>query len=485
MRALAGSALQRELAEAIAPAVRAIGASLGPEGRHVLFAVGNRVEIADSGSAIARQICSDHFAARLLKDTLVEAERAFGDGTARLAVMAGAALVEGRRALAAGVTPIQVLDALLDLRPDLDAAFQSEAAVAKDLLAVIFAAGASADLASLILDAYGALGNDGLIDVAEGREGEPTLTLHDGFSFQGQAIGLGDLSAMDNIHLIVANERLDDFRSLSPVIEGFARTGKGLVIAARAIEGQALQLIERNRQQGILRVAALVPTDAGPRAGEILEDLAIATGAALVSGHSGLGIESLKPEMLGQAQSYRRDGQMIRLGGVGGNAGQIALRLAVIAAEVEANRYLPLDREHSMRRYARLSGRWADLRIPRGPAAAAKIATARRAIASLHSARIGGVIEGAGLGLDRIANRLQLQTGSIAAESAALAMLTAALRAPGRCLRRNAGRDEDSGTAASPAIAVADPATLSRNLLDVALSLAGQLAGLEGAVLRH
>ncbi|MCB6179944.1 hypothetical protein LHP98_17630 [Rhodobacter sp. Har01] len=480
MRATGGAALQREMAEAIAPAVRAIAASLGPEGRHVMFAVGNRVEVAHSGSDIARQICSDHFAARLFKETLVEAEREFGDGTARLAVMAGAALTEGRRALASGLAPARLLDALLALRPALDAAFAAEATAAEDLFAVALSAGAPADLAQLIVEADRAVGDDGLVEVAEGREDEPALSLHDGFSFQSKAVGAGNLTAMDDVHLIVANERLDDFRSLTPVVEGFARSGKGLVVVARAIEGQALQLIERNRREGVLRVAALVPEDTGPRAAEILEDLAVATGAVLVSDHTGVRIESLKPAMLGRAQSFRREGQVIRLGGTSGDAGQIALRLAGIAAEVEARKYLPLDREHAARRHARLAGRWAELRIAGSPAATTSVAAARRSIAALRSARANGVIEGAGKGLDRIALRLEHPPASDPAKAAALAVLTAALRAPGLCLRRNAGADGPL-----TACATADPAALSRNLLDVALSLACQLVGLHGAVLRH
>lgn len=278
-RAIGGHALQEDLAGALVPAFRAIGASIGPDGRHVVYSTGNRVATAASGSEIARRVCSDHFAARLLKETLVEAERDLGDGTARLAVMAGAALAAARRGIAAGAVPERVIAALVALRPALDEAFAAERAEAVDPVAVALAAGAEAELARRLAEACAAVGTAGLVEVAAGQEPGLRLDIRQGFGFDARPVGSAGLDAM-------------------------------------------------------------------------------------------------------------------------------------------------------------------------GP--------------------------------DRIAARLEARSAGTGPDATAQAMLLAALRAPGICLRRNSGAAEPVRTAP-----VTDPAGLSRSLLDVALSLAGRLAGLEGAVIRH
>lgn len=477
MRMLAGHPLQQDLVAAIAPALQAIAASIGPEGRHVLYRDGSRIRAARTGSQIARRVCSDHFAARLLKETLVDAERQFGDGTARLAVMAGAALTAWRRAGPDGPHVTHVADALIDLRPVIDAAFAAETHAATQseaqTAALIAASGCDAALAGLIADARTAA-RGGLIEV---REGAATAVAQGaGFCFEATALGTTPPASLTDIHLIVANEVLTDFGALTPVIEGFATSGKALVVVARGIEGAALQLLDRNRQAGILRCAALVPADAGPAAAETLEDLAAATGATLVSAETGTAIGALKPAMLGRAARFNHARGRVELAGATGEAPRIAMRIALAEAEITAKRYLPLDRERAERRRARLAGRWAELTLASGPDTDARVETARRAIAALHSADKDGTIPGAGRGLDAIADRLRATPSRDPARRLGALMIDAALRAPGDCLRRN--------STGAPLQATADPARLTRDLLDVALSLATGLAGIDGAALR-
>lgn len=482
MRTLAEQPLQEDIVEAIAPALRAIAASIGPEGRHVIYCNGGRVQAARTGSEIARRICSDHFAGRLLKEALVDAERQFGDGTARLAVMAGAALAEGRRAGEAAIETDRLVEALALLRPKLNAAFAEETRGCDTGAGLVAAAGVDATLAGLILEADAAAGPGGLVEVTEALES--AVTAVDGFSFEARHVGAGALAAMDDVHVIVANEMLTDFRTLVPVIEGFADRGKALLVVARGIEGEALQLLERNRKAGVVKTAALVPGDAGPRAVEILEDLAAASGATMICAQAGTSIEALKPAMLGRAAKFRFERGRVHLAGAEGAPERIAMRIALAEAEIRAKRYLPLDREHAERRRARLAGRWVELAVARGFESAVQMESARRALVALRAARTEGVIAGGGRGLENIADRLRSEAAHDAAARAAAAMVDAALRAPGRCLRRNASEAPSQARGAMPA-SVADPARLSRDVLDVALSLAVRLAGIGGAVLRH
>jgi chaperonin GroEL (HSP60 family) len=477
-RAVWGQAVHADVGGALAPVLRAIAASVGPEGRHVVYATGNKVAMAATGVDIARQACSDHFAARIMKEALVDAERDLGDGTARLAVMAGAALGLLQRRIAAGAVPERVLSAVNAMRADMDAAFAAETAPVGALVPVGRAAGASAGLAGILAEASEAVGPGGLIEVLESREPGVHMAVHEGFVMQARPVGSEALAALDRVHLIVVNDVIRDFRKLAPVIEGFAQSDKALLIVARGLEDQALALIERNRKAGILRVAALVPVVAGPKAAHVLEDLAVATGAVLVSDDTGTRLEALRPAMLGRADRFRREGTLVTLTGPGGDPARVGQRLREIEAEVGACRYLTLDREQAARRHACLSGTWAELRI--GSRDGQDLRAARSAIAAIQSARAQGVIQGAGCGLDRIADRLAQLPAIDAAQGAARDMVCVALRAPGVCLRRNAGEGcppSDGG--------LADPAGLSRTLLDTALSLAGQLAGIQVALLRQ
>lgn len=481
MRTLAGIPLQEDLTRAIAPALRAIAASIGPDGRHVIYSAGNRVLTARTGSEIARQICSEHYAERLLKEVLVDAERQFGDGTARLAVMAEAALTERCRTNGFAVQNERVIEALAGLAPKVTAAFAAETRICDEATGLVAAAGVDAGLVPMILEADRLAGPNGLVEVKEGAETK--VRSGQGFSFDARQVGSGAVSAMDNAHLIVANEVLSDFKSLSPVIEGFASNGKALVVLARGIEGQALQLIERNRRAGILRIAALVPDDAGPRAAEVLEDIAAASGATLICARMGTSIEMLRPTMLGKAKHFTFEGGRAHLVEPAGRVENIALRVAAAEGEINAHRYLPFDREHAERRKARLLGLWVELTISRGADSATTVEVARRAIVALRAARRDGVILGGGSGLEKIADRLKGIGGNDPALMAAAAMIDAALRAPGKCLRRN-GMIQSDQSDPTPVV-IFDPAGLSRDLLDVALSLAIRLAGIGGAVLQH
>ncbi len=480
LRAVWGQDLQDDIARALAPALRAIAASMGPEGRHVVHVAGTRVAVAATGVDIARQACSSHFAATALKEALIDAERELGDGTARLAVMAGAALGVMRRRVAGGAVPERVVTALARMRAELDAAFAAETETVTSIADVARSAAVGSEIVDRIAAAVDALGAGGLIEVVDHRTGDDDLCLREGFVFHARPVGADALPAMEQVHLIVVNDVLRDFRTLAPVIDGFAQSGKALLIVARGLEDQALALIERNRCAGILRVAALVPTVAGPKAADVLEDLAVATGAVLVSDHGGSRLEALKPGMLGRAASYRRQGTVVTLAGGAGDPAQIALRLRAIEAEISANRYLQLDREQAQRRHACLAGKWAELRIRIKPGDTRTLREARSAVASIRSASASGGIAGAGQGLCRIADRLQCGTDADPGGATAREMICAALRAPAACLQINAGTVDLPGQ-----VRIVDPAGLSRSILDIALSLAAQLGGIEGSLQRQ
>ncbi|MDK3019871.1 TCP-1/cpn60 chaperonin family protein [Pseudodonghicola flavimaris] len=485
---IAGEDLRRGVIRSLAPALRAIAAALGPEGRAVLYSTGAAVRRAETGTEIARRFCGEAPAEVLLREALVSAEQDLQDGSARLAVMFDAALTQGARSLAAGEHPTHLSRAVTALKPELDAYFAQETQVTEETGALLTAADLPTDAAALLGQALDAAGPEGHVELSDRDEPGVALNQVTGFTVEMEPLLSGMLDHMERVHLIVANDIISDFARLVPVIDGFARSNKSLVIAARGIEGAARQLLERNRTAGVLRVAALTPRDKGPRAAEILADLAVATGATLVAEETGQPLDTLQPEMLGSAAQLKRNGHRFTLTEPGGDSAAVARRLREIAGEIARHRYLAYDREHAERRHARLSGRWVELMIGPDRCDPGLRGRMARALSALRSARTGGQIAGAGAGLAAVADLLEAGAPADApagADRAARRLVAEALRAPERVLRRNAGFDDGHADWARSLPPLADPARLSRSLLDTSLSLALHLLTLETAVLRR
>lgn len=481
--------------DGLRPMLTAIGGSFGPFPRSTLFAVGNRVRRAHTGAEVARRICGEGgvngIVSVLFRDLLRSADRDLGDGTARLALMAGAALEAGLRALRSGVHPEQIIARSRALGPELDSAFDAVTDHACALEDVARTSGLDPSVVPPLVEAFERAGERGRVELVCGSEERARMSTQAGFVFDARPVEQDAPIALDDVHLLVADEKIVDFQTLAPVIEGFANRRKSLIIAARAVEGSARALIERNNGAGIVSVTSLVPQDQGERAAWILEDLAIATGAELVADRTGLTLRRLKPAMLGHARHYERDGQRVFLKGASGDADRVALRVGEIEHEVRRNRHLALDREHAERRRARLTGSWVELHLPETGRHSAEQAleSARRALTALKDARVGGVIPGAGIGMEAIARRIAAD-GEVrchdAAECAARGVVAAALRAPAEQYRRNAGqppRGDDSGAGGTYGNPV-DPAGLSRDLLELALSFSLRLLSVERAVSR-
>lgn len=485
VRTLDGAPLRLELRRSLDPAIRAANRTLGPEGGRVLYAVGSAARQSSTGVDILRRLTGDRAEEVLLREAVVSADRDLGDGTSRLVVMFGAALDAGIRAVASGVHPTRLSRAIGDLSAEIEAGFAAETETGADDEAVLASAALPEAAATALRSALAEAGDDGRVELTERPEPGIEIQTCRGFTAEMEPLLSGTLGHMDRVFLLVANDIISDFKRLAPVVEGFAKSDKSLVIAARGVEGAARQLLERNRAAGVLRVSALRPKDQGPRAAEILTDLAVATGAALVSEETGLALDGVRPHMLGEAANLRRHGDRIILADPGGDPEAVARRLREIDGEIARHRYLDFDRTHAQRRYARLGGCWVELQVGDDPGAPDLSSRLARALSSVQSAREGGRIAGAGLGLCAVAGRIDAGLWADSTERAAREIVTRALRAPAAALSRNAGQGEQFADWAASLPPLADPAPLSRSLLYTALSLALQVLSLETAILRR
>lgn len=417
-----GSTVGPALVRSLEPALRVLAACAGPDGGACIFDESGAPTQAMTALDIVRQITgakgAKGAATLILRETLFDADRDLGDGGARLALLLGALFREGVRLVAAGIPAPALADALLALSGAFDAALVETGTAATDpddLAAVAGSAGVPADLAADLAALLHAAGTDGHTEIAGARERGVRLETGTGFIFEAQPLAeiFAD-AAFDPVHLLVADDMIDDFGPLVPLLEGFATRGKSLLVVARDVSGSALQTLVHNRRENGLRTAALKPSAVAQQAADTLEDLAIATGATLVAERFGTSLAALRPGMLGRAARFSLAHGRALLEAPAGDADAIESRRRLLLAEAERQKYLALDKERLERRAARLGGRWGRLAV--GAATeretGAALTRARRALASARMAMEGGAVPGGGIGLVRAFDRLPPSTGA-------------------------------------------------------------------------
>ena len=318
MRVLTGNAARQALLVPLRRSVRAINASLGPHGRALLYeATPGGVGFARDGLTIAREMAESEGARsigpRILKETLFAADRDFGDGAARLACILGAIVGEGVKLVAAGHPPQAARRRHpADRQSSCAIVSPTSAARAPDLRALASAVTSDAALADAVAAAVARAGGDGVVDVKEHPRAEVRVEIGTGFSIDAvlprEHLGAdapATVLELDDVFVLVANESVSEFGRLGPILEGFAARKKSLAIVARDISGAALEALVRNRREIGLHVVALKPADVSARAGQVLEDLAIATARRWSRPSSARASTACSPAMLGRARRLR------------------------------------------------------------------------------------------------------------------------------------------------------------------------------------
>lgn len=446
------------LAQGIRLAAKAIAPSLGPKGRTVLL---HRPPAAPTllthGYDIAREVAAscrgpEVHGARILKETLFEVDRDLGDGTSAVALMM-ASIVSGAVAMAhAGLDMPELADALLGLAPDLKTQIQSyrvDASLDEIALAVARTAAGDADIAERIGSLFLELGDDAVIQVQEGEGREIETDTRPGTTIEATLVSRSLSDEPDRIqvrlkdpYILVADEEIGDFGSLLPVLEGFATKQKALLIVARDVTGPALQALVRNKTEAGLRVAALKVASVAERGYDALEDLAIATGAELLSDRFGTDLRKMRPHMLGRADEAKIEQNFTTVIGGAARGDALETRRKEIRLRIARERYLSYDREQLELRLARLSRGFARLHVGGVTAAdrSIRLTAARKAVAALQAAR-DGVVPGGGTVLLRLASGLVPGQGDDMARLAARRLAREALRQIPATMIGNAGAD--------------------------------------------
>jgi chaperonin GroEL len=479
MKIVTGTEARARLARGALGVIRPIATALGPYGRGVMF---HRPPAPPAllydGYAIAREVCPqggiEALGAQIVKETLFDIDRDVGDGTTTAAVLIGALLQAGSRTISAGIDAGRLADELL--RVGRGAACSLSAAAtgrgAEDWLeGVAVTAAREPGLARLIADCSKQVGAEGVIKVEEGPGVGVEHTVAPGMAIRMIPVSAALFDApehtatrLDQPFVLVADDYIDSFGKLAPVLEGFARSDKALLIVARHLRSEALAALVRNKAELGLRVGAIRVPEVGERGYELLEDVAIATGAQMLSERLGVTIEQLRPPMLGRADEATVEAKLTTIVRGRGAADAVERRKAELRRAIEREKYLSLDRELLQERLARFSGGIARIMIgaPGEAPRRALLVRAKKAVAAVHAARRTGVLPGGGTALLRVSTGLDSPATNDPAERAVHHMLHAALRAVPAQLIRN------SGVEAAPWLARIENETAAQRGLDIA-----------------
>lgn len=455
---LYGEEARRSLKSGVDTLADAVKITLGPKGRNVVLdrKFGAPL-ITNDGVTIAKEIdLGDKFenmGAQLIKEVSIKTNDVAGDGTTTAAVLAQAIIREGLKNIAAGANPM-VLKKGIALATDKTVEelkkISKPIANKKAIADVASVSAGDEEIGSLIADAFEKVGKDGVITVNEGKGLKTELSVVEGMQFdRGYAspymmTNTDKMEAeLDSPVILVTDKKISNFQDIVPLLENIIKTGAKLMIIAEDIEGDALTNLVLNKLKGILNVVAVKAPGFGDRRKAMLEDIAILTGATLVSSDLGFELQNVTFDMLGRAKSVKVDKDKSIIVGGAGNPDEIAARVASIRKQI-AETTSDYDREKLSERLAKLAGGVAVVNV----GAATEVEMKERklriedSLAATRAAVEEGVIPGGGTALLSVAPTVYKFAETLEGDVKTGAVIVAkALEEPAKQIAVNAGID--------------------------------------------
>ncbi|MBT5967476.1 MAG: chaperonin GroEL, partial [Gammaproteobacteria bacterium] len=438
----------------------AVKATLGPKGRNaVLDKSFGAPTITKDGVSVAKEIeLADKFenmGAQMVKEVASQTSDVAGDGTTTATVLAQAIVNEGLKSVAAGMNP-------MDLKRGIDlavtkavAAIIASATPCTDNKAIAQVGTISANsdeaVGEIIAKAMGKVGKEGVITVEEGTGLDNELDVVEGMQFDRGYLSPYFINNQDSMSvelddpfILLFDKKISNIRDLLPTLEGVAKAGRPLLIVAEDVEGEALATLVVNNMRGIVKVAAVKAPGFGDRRKAMLEDIAVLTGATVISEEIGLSLEKVEMDQLGTAKKIQISKENTVIVDGAGTEENIKGRVAQIRAQAD-EATSDYDKEKLQERLAKLAGGVAVIKVGAATEVEMKEKKARVEDA-LHSTRAAveeGVVAGGGVALVRALSALDGVEGANHDQKVGVDILRRAMSAPLRQIVANAG-DESS-----------------------------------------
>jgi len=501
--------------------------TLGPKGRNVVLDKRHgSPTITKDGVTVAKEIelkdAMENMGAQMVREVTSKTSDVAGDGTTTATVLAQAILREGVKTVVAGANPMA-------LKRGIDRAVEratqeikkTAKPVTEDMIAQVGAIAANGDetVGKLIAEAMQRVGKDGVITVEESKTIETSLEVVEGMQFDRGYLSpyfVTDAETMDvvleNPVILLSDKKISVMRDVLSILEQVAKLGRPILIIAEDIEGEALATLVVNKLRGALGVAAVKAPGFGDRRKAMLEDIAILTGAKVISEDLGIKLEQVMLEELGHARKVTIDKDTTTIIDGGGDTQELQARVKTLKAQIEDSDS-DYDRGKLQERLAKLVGGVAIIRVG-APTETELIEKKARVEDAMHATRAAveeGIVPGGGVILIRAAKALEKfnlfpdHNGDKAVdpdEQIGVNIMKRALEEPLRQMVANAGKEgapiiERVRSQKNPnigynvvtqefedlvAAGVIDPAKVVRSALQHAASIAGLMLTTEALI---
>jgi chaperonin GroEL len=496
----------------------AVKVTLGPKGRNVVLEKSfGAPTITKDGVSVAKEIeLTDKFenmGAQMVKEVSSQTSDVAGDGTTTATVLAQCMVKEGLKAVAAGMNPMDLkrgMDKAVIAAVDYLAEMSKPCADTKAIAQVgTISANADENIGQIIADAMEKVGKEGVITVEEGSGLENELDVVEGMQFDRGYLSPYFVNNQQNMtveleepYVLLHDKKISSIRDLLPALEAVAKAGKSLLIIAEDVEGEALATLVVNTIRGIVKVAAVKAPGFGDRRKAMLQDIAILTGATVISEEVGLTLEKATINELGTAKRIVISKEETTIIDGAGTEQDIKARCEQIRAQME-DTTSDYDREKLQERLAKLAGGVAVIKVGAATEVEMKEKKARVEDA-LHATRAAveeGIVPGGGVALVRAQATMAELTGDNHDQDVGIGIARRAMEEPLRQIVSNAGGEpsvvlnkvaEGEGNYGFNAAngeygdmvenGILDPTKVTRSALQNAASVAGLMITTEAMV---
>jgi chaperonin GroEL len=410
---LYGEEARRALERGVNILADAVKVTLGPKGRYVVLdkKFGSPT-ITNDGVTIAREIeVEDVFenqGAQLVREVATKTNDIAGDGTTTATLLAQAIVREGLKNVAAGANPMAIkrgIENAVDVAVEEIKKMAKEISGKEDIARVATISSDDREIGDVIADAIEKVGKDGVVNVEESNTFGMDLEFTEGMQFDKGYISpyfVTDAERMEAVledpYILMANRKIGSVQDLLPVLEKTIQSGKGLLIIAEDVEGEALATLIVNKLRGTFTGIAVKAPGFGDRRKRMLEDIAILTGGEVISDELGLKLENTQVHQLGRARKVVVDKDNTTIVDGGGELDNIKARINQLKAEID-NTDSDFDREKLQERLAKLAGGVAVIKV--GAATETEIKEKKHrvedALSATRAALEEGIVPGGGV----------------------------------------------------------------------------------------
>ncbi|MBR4862350.1 MAG: chaperonin GroEL [Firmicutes bacterium] len=513
-----GEDARRKLQAGVDQLANTVKITLGPKGRNVLInkTFGSPL-ITNDGVTIAKEIeledAVENMGAQVVKEVASKTNDVAGDGTTTATLLAQIIIREGFKNVAAGANPMELkkgIQGAVAVAVEEISKIAQQVEKKEEIAQVASVSAADPAVGELIAEAMEKVGRDGVITVEESKSLGTTLDVVEGMQFDRGYLSpymVSDAEKMvANIEsplILVTDKKVTNIQELIPILEQVMKMGRKMLVIAEDVEGEALATLVVNKLRGVVDVVAVKAPGYGERRKAMLEDIAVLTGATVLSTDLGYELKEATLDMLGSAASVKVDKETTVIVGGAGNKADVHARVMSIRKQIEESTS-DFDREKLQERLAKLSGGVAVVKVGAATETELKEKKLRieDALNATKAAVEEGIVSGGGVALvntiPAVAAYVETLTGDV---KTGAAIIQRALEEPVRQIAENAGLEGSVVVAAvknSPVgvgfnaateeyvnmieAGIVDPAKVTRSALQNASSASAMLLTTEAGI---